>query len=556
MSFHLRIARLPTVERVPASVAGEPLSEWHSRLVAAIRRHLAHAAGSILAQPVIGAAQVEWYSDLAGQPLPLERLDGEARRRATLLLEQRLDGLRQLASRLGQHGQASLAEAMTLAAAPPPPGAVYVVGGQPVLIDWDLARGAAPAGILPAGGPVIPGAAGMTAVPPPDPGGWSVRRVALWAALLLLLLLVLGFGLRGCTPFDLPGLVGDFRPAAPDLAELQAENEALLKEQAALERRLGDALLACSGPAPHARPLPALPAPAPLPTEPVQPVLPEAQVPTGNPPEPTPEPAPEPTPEPGPTTSPPTVAPTPRPAPPPRESRAATPPPPARCPSPRPIWEAPEIVVVLDSSGSMGLPTDMPEAEIRALTDAAGRGDAAAARRLQDLTTGNLAGTRLKAAQDAVINAVDALPGDVSTGLVVFGDCRGADSHQFFSPAERPRLGGLLRSMTPQSGTPLARGVERAGNIVDGRDIPAILVVVSDGEDSCGGDPCAVARRLKAEKPNLRINYVDVAGNGDGRCLAELTGGQVFTATQGIGWEELIRRSLDQPPVPAECRRP
>ena len=57
------------------------------------------------------------------------------------------------------------------------------------------------------------------------------------------------------------------------------------------------------------------------------------------------------------------------------------------------------------------------------------------------------------------------------------------------------------------------------------------MVVVSDGGDTCGGDPCAAARAAKAVKPDLTINVIDLSGGTDGgvlRCVADAGGGKVF----------------------------
>src|SRR3546814_14980055 len=81
-------------------------------------------------------------------------------------------------------------------------------------------------------------------------------------------------------------------------------------------------------------------------------------------------------------------------------------------------------------------------------------------------------------------------------------------------------------------GTALARASERAGKVV-ANDGESVIVVVSDGEETCHGDPCAAARALKAAKPNAIINVIAISGDGQGRqvipCVAPATGGRVLT---------------------------
>src|SRR3546814_8684092 len=105
--------------------------------------------------------------------------------------------------------------------------------------------------------------------------------------------------------------------------------------------------------------------------------------------------------------------------------------------------------------------------------------------------------------------------------------------NRFYSDYERGQLMSEIGSLSPWDGTALARSIERAGNVVS-NDVESVIVVVSDGEETCHGDPCAAARALKAAKPNAIINVIDISGDGKGRqviqCVAQATGGKIGRA--------------------------
>jgi Ca-activated chloride channel homolog len=61
--------------------------------------------------------------------------------------------------------------------------------------------------------------------------------------------------------------------------------------------------------------------------------------------------------------------------------------------------------------------------------------------------------------------------------------------------------------------------------MVDGVNDDAINLAVSDGQESCRGNPCAAA-----VKPRLIINLSDIACTGAGHRAVAATKGQVFTA--------------------------
>lgn len=453
-----------------------------------------------------------------------------------------MQALRSLAERQSGDPHAAL---LAAAAVEPPEDAVYVINGQPVIVGWGRQGGrvlsapppATPRVTPPATPPATPPVTPPAAEPVPGrPAGFPWRlagaltALALIAALAWWLWPLAGLGTGG---------------AENRLAALAAEEATLTADIAAAEAELGRRLNACTT-TEAAPPLPASALPRQAEVREEAPA--EART--------------TPTPEPGPT-----AVPAPPPAPPKRDAAkpdpkkteaepAATPEPSAKaaaaCPPPRKKWEAPELVLLLDASGSMRLKAGVSQEEIQALIRRARTGDRAALDQLKALEGGS-GGDRLSAAKSALGSMLSSLPGDMDVGLVVFGQCKGAENHKFFSPAERPRLTALLDGIRPMEGTPLARGIERAGSIVDGRSVPATILVVTDGQDSCGRDPCAAARELKAAKPKVTINVVDVNGLGEGRCMAEATGGRVLPMTSPAALPDLIRKASGEQTVPPGC---
>jgi Mg-chelatase subunit ChlD len=218
------------------------------------------------------------------------------------------------------------------------------------------------------------------------------------------------------------------------------------------------------------------------------------------------------------------------------------------CPGIRPPEEAPDVAIVLDASGSMRIPASMVAEDIQREMRRVGG--------IIGVFGSILAGTgssRLDEAKKGVNNVVRSLPDDVDVGLSVLKSCPRADNLGFFTSAQRGRLYALVNALQPTGGTPLAQGLEEAGGMVDGVKAPAVMVVISDGQDSCGGDPCATARLLKARKPQLTINVVDIIGNGAASCMASETGGKVLTPDDGLKFEKTIRQATEQVLKPANC---
>ena len=141
-------------------------------------------------------------------------------------------------------------------------------------------------------------------------------------------------------------------------------------------------------------------------------------------------------------------------------------------------------------------------------------------------------------------------------GLVLVGSCPAAQSYGFFAPGRRSELQRSISSIQPKQGTPLADGVLKAGQLVDGVNKESTILVVSDGEESCEGNPCAVANALARSKPNLTINVVDILGTGAGNCLASATGGKVYTAKNADDVLKMATEAARDVLGPEHCIKP
>jgi Mg-chelatase subunit ChlD len=159
-------------------------------------------------------------------------------------------------------------------------------------------------------------------------------------------------------------------------------------------------------------------------------------------------------------------------------------------------------------------------------------------------------GSRLDAAKRSIGQFVDGLPNDVDVALIEFGACDRIDRDNFYSPPQRGILKQRVNGLQPMAGTPLGLSVSRAGRIISSVR-PGIIVVVSDGNDTCGGDPCAAARAIAANKPNVRINVIDIGDEpvDAAQCMAQSTGGHVYHPGSVPEMEKAIRQASGQPDV-------
>lgn len=153
------------------------------------------------------------------------------------------------------------------------------------------------------------------------------------------------------------------------------------------------------------------------------------------------------------------------------------------------------------------------------------------------------------AAKRSIDRVVRSLHKDIRIGMVSFSDCGETRNSRYYSARERGRLIGRVNAMQPGKATSLSASIRRAGALATRRS-ETVIVVVSDGEDTCGNDPCAAARYVRSQKPNVKINVIDLSGrgsNGTLQCIARVGGGQVFTPDSASEMASQVQEATGQP---------
>lgn len=100
--------------------------------------------------------------------------------------------------------------------------------------------------------------------------------------------------------------------------------------------------------------------------------------------------------------------------------------------------------------------------------------------------------------------------------------------------ASGPILATVNR-LTPGGQTPMSEAVARAAEVLGARGKPGVIVVLTDGEETCGGKPCELGKKIHAQSPLLTVHVIGLRVTGlswtgeqsivDTQCLAEETGG-------------------------------
>lgn len=165
-------------------------------------------------------------------------------------------------------------------------------------------------------------------------------------------------------------------------------------------------------------------------------------------------------------------------------------------------------------------------------------------------------------AKAAVSRFVSQLPNTANVGLLVYGhkgssqkadqavSCAGIDTVYPISALNQATFNRAVNSVQPTGYTPITAALQKSEqtiNTTTRENAQNVIFVVSDGIETCNGDPVAVARRLHNSKTKVIINVigfdVDNEAQRQLQAVADAGGGKYFSARSAADLNQIFDRS-------------
>jgi Ca-activated chloride channel family protein len=165
---------------------------------------------------------------------------------------------------------------------------------------------------------------------------------------------------------------------------------------------------------------------------------------------------------------------------------------------------------------------------------------------------------RIEGAQTAVEDLVDAVPDGTRIGLRVYGDqyegddqAEGCQDIRLAVPigpvsSTGPQIVSEIDGVTPTGFTPIGASLQAAADDFTD-EANRSIVLVSDGEDTCGEPPpCEVAEQLTSDGIEVRVDTIGLTiednptAQGELECIAEVTGGTYVEAADATELTERL----------------
>lgn len=154
-------------------------------------------------------------------------------------------------------------------------------------------------------------------------------------------------------------------------------------------------------------------------------------------------------------------------------------------------------------------------------------------------------------ARDVMADLVESWPAETHIGLIAYGhrsagDCN--DIETLITPAlvDRAQFIKTVNAIEPKRKTPISASLQQAADLLSWRDSSGTVVLISDGLETCHGDPCAVARELAEKGVDFTAHVVgfdlDEEGNQALSCIAANTGGIFVPASNAAELQDALTK--------------
>ncbi|MFU8764140.1 MAG: vWA domain-containing protein [Haliea sp.] len=165
-------------------------------------------------------------------------------------------------------------------------------------------------------------------------------------------------------------------------------------------------------------------------------------------------------------------------------------------------------------------------------------------------------------ARDVLSELVTSLPDATNAGLIAYGhnrkgDCDDIETLVPVAPLRREALIAQIGSLNPKGMTPITGAIAEATVLLRKMEQSTSVILVSDGLESCDGDPCQAVQDARDAGIDFRMHVVGFdLGDTDTaqlQCMADAGGGRYFSATNaselGSALEEAVSISPEPEPV-------
>lgn len=162
---------------------------------------------------------------------------------------------------------------------------------------------------------------------------------------------------------------------------------------------------------------------------------------------------------------------------------------------------------------------------------------------------------KMDAAKEVMADLIRDLPVGINVGLVVYGhreksDCNDVEELTPLGPLDKDDLTQQIMAISPKGKTPITISIRTVAEGLNTLEDEATIVLVSDGEETCEGDPCALVKELNASGTKFVMHVIgfDVGEKEKVQlaCIAAAGGGSYLSAKNAVELGAAAKKAIEK----------
>ncbi|RWQ62934.1 VWA domain-containing protein [Mesorhizobium sp.] len=167
---------------------------------------------------------------------------------------------------------------------------------------------------------------------------------------------------------------------------------------------------------------------------------------------------------------------------------------------------------------------------------------------------------KLEIARESLRTVLQSVPADKEIGFMAYGhrEKGSCEDIELIVPPQAGSAGAVSAaadSLKFIGKTPLTAAVKQAAEALKYTEDKATVILITDGLETCNGDPCALGKELKAAGVDFTVDVVGFGLTADeGKqvaCLADNTGGKYIQASDEQALQNALVETIAAAPAPA-----
>uniref|UniRef100_UPI0040252216 vWA domain-containing protein n=1 Tax=Candidatus Scatousia sp. TaxID=3085663 RepID=UPI0040252216 len=170
------------------------------------------------------------------------------------------------------------------------------------------------------------------------------------------------------------------------------------------------------------------------------------------------------------------------------------------------------------------------------------------------LDTSDSMSSGIEMAKDTAKSLLPEISQHNELGLRTFGGHCGSNLHSKPKYRNTAKIIEGLDAATPYGQTPIKKTLEETvNNDFFHSQLKKKIILITDGSDTCGGNPCEYIKKLSKVRKDIIIDVILIGNNDRLKCLSDATNGTFYSVTSKESFTNALKEIIKLKQNYTEC---